>query len=60
MTEDQDARLIFRPTKTQYDRVNKLFTDSGRYKHLSELLRHITEIGLDELEEKNENRKATT
>ena len=53
--DDEDGynnlRLIFRPTKKQYDRLQKVYTESGRYKHLSELLRHIVEIGLDELEE---------
>jgi len=51
MTEEQiNTRLIFRPTEGQYKRLNKVFSKSDRYKHMSELLRHIVEIGLNELE----------
>ena len=50
MTEENNQRIIFRPTGQQHKRLNQLFSTSGRYKHMSELLRHILEIGLDELE----------
>ena len=50
MTTDDNQRIIFRPTGQQYKRLNKIFSESGRYKHMSELLRHIMEIGLNELE----------
>jgi len=52
MSGETDERIIFRPTKNQYKRLNKLFKEADRYKHLSELLRHILEIGLNELEKK--------
>jgi len=52
MTDENNMRIIFRPTKKQYERMQKLYSESGRYKHLSELLRHIMEIGLDDLERK--------
>lgn len=52
MTDENNLRIIFRPTKMQYDRMQNIYISSGRYKHLSELLRHIMEIGLDELEKK--------
>lgn len=52
MTEnDNDTRLVFRATNTQYERLNKFFMKSGQYQHMSELLRRILEIGLDKLEE---------
>jgi len=50
MNEEANTRIVFRPTEEQYKRLNKIFTNSGRYKHMSELLRHILEIGLDDLE----------
>lgn len=50
MTDDNNYRLIFRPTKIQYDRINTIYMNSGRYKHLSELLRHIVEEGLEKIE----------
>jgi len=53
MTDENNMRIIFRPTKKQYDRMQKIYIDSGRYKHLSELLRHIMEIGLDDLERRD-------
>jgi len=52
-TDENNLRIIFRPTKIQYDRIQKLLVDSGRYKHLSELIRHLVEIGLDELEKEH-------
>jgi len=53
MTEEQNTRIVFRPTDEQYKRLNKVFLEAGRYKHMSELLRHIMEIGLNELETKD-------
>jgi len=50
--ETNNMRIVFRPTKQQYDRLYNMLNTSGRYKHLSELIRHIVEIGLNELEEK--------
>ena len=47
----ENLRLIFRPTETQYKRFQRLLA-SGKYKHMSELIRHIMEIGMDELEAK--------
>lgn len=51
--EENNMRIIFRPTQMQYDRVQKLMT-SGNYKTQSELLRRILNIGLDKLELENE------
>jgi len=46
-----NLRIVFRPTETQYKRLQKIYADGTRkYKHLSEVIRHIMEIGLDELE----------
>jgi hypothetical protein len=51
MTEkNSNVRLIVRPTTVQYNRIHKILSESGQYKHLSELLRHLLEIGLIELE----------
>lgn len=47
--DENNYRLVFRPTQDQYDRIQKLMV-TGRFKHLSELLRQMTNIGLDELE----------
>ena len=55
--EQNDTRIVFRPTNEQYKRLSNLFLKSGRYKHLSELLRHLLEIGLDKLEEKENGTK---
>ena len=52
MTEENNLRIVFRPTMVQHKRLNALM-GSGKYKHLSELIRHILEIGMDELEEKH-------
>lgn len=51
MTDKQNTRIVFRPTDEQYKRLNNVFLKTGRYRHLSELLRHILEIGLKKLEE---------
>lgn len=51
MDEESNVRLVFRPTKEQYKRLHNLFLKAGQYKHMSELLRRILEIGLDNLEE---------
>lgn len=45
------GRISFRPTEKQVKRLDELMK-SGRYKHQSELLRHILEIGMDGLEKK--------
>lgn len=51
MTDDnENNRIIFRPTEQQYKRINNLFMASGRYKTMSEMLRHMTEISLEVLE----------
>ena len=46
--DENNMRIIFRPTQIQYDRVQKLMT-TGRYRTQSELLRQILNIGLDKL-----------
>ena len=50
----ENLRIVFRPTDVQYKRLMKLMA-LGKYKHLSELIRHIVEIGLDALEKKYRN-----
>ena len=50
MTTDNNMRIIFRPTKQQYDRLHNLYSKSGRYKHFSEMLRHVIEEGINVLE----------
>jgi hypothetical protein len=51
MNDDlSETRIIFRPTPEQYKRLLKVFDGSGRYRHLSELIRHCINIGLDEIE----------
>jgi len=47
---DNDTRLVFRPTKEMYNRLYNLLLNSGQYKHLSEVIRHIISVGLDEIE----------
>ena len=49
MVEENVFRFIFRPTTQQITRFNKLMS-TGRFKHMSELLRRIMEIGMDDLE----------
>ena len=51
MNDNNNMRLIFRPTKEQYKRIQQIY-NQGRYKHISELLRHALNIGLDQMEEK--------
>jgi len=53
MSEKDDGnnmRLVFRPTTNQYTRLQKIY-NQGRFKHLSELIRHILNLGLDKFEE---------
>lgn len=52
MEMDNNTRIIFRPTGMQYKRLGKMLA-SGHYKHMSELIRSILEIGLDALEKKH-------
>jgi len=51
MTEENNYREIFRPSIQIKKRLDKLMA-SGHFKHRSELLRRIMEIGLDDLEKK--------
>ena len=51
MTDDNDMRIVFRPTNEQHKRLNNVFMKSGRFKHMSEMMRYIVEIGLKKLEE---------
>ena len=44
MTEENCLRLIFRPTRQQYNELQQLYA-TGRYKHLSELLRDALHRG---------------
>ncbi len=48
--DENNLRLVVRPTQDQYDRIQKLMA-TRRFKHLSELLRQMINIGLDKLEE---------
>lgn len=59
MTDENNMRLIVRPTTDQYNRLQKIY-ETGRYKHLSELLRHIINIGLEHIESKEGNNNACT
>ena len=49
MLNNSDNRIVFRPTDKQKMRLDKIM-ESGKYKHLSELIRHLIEIGLKEIE----------
>ena len=49
MVEENNFRLVFRPTKPQLKRFNNLMS-TGHFVTMSDLLRQILEIGLDELE----------
>lgn len=49
--DENDLRIVFRPTTKQYSRISNIYLNSGRYKHLSELMRELVEIGLNKLEE---------
>lgn len=51
MLEENEKRIIFRPTEKQLKRIDTVFKKTGRYRTLSEMYRHIFEIGLDKLEE---------
>ena len=51
MNDDSNMRLVFRPTTEQYNKLQTVM-ESGKYKHLSELLRHLINIGLEKLERK--------
>ena len=51
MNDDSNMRLVFRPTIEQYNKLQTVM-ESGKYKHLSELLRHLINIGLEKLERK--------
>ena len=55
MSDEENMRLIFRPTSEQYNRIQNML-NSGRYKHLSEILRQCVNIGLDQLEKENNQR----
>jgi len=49
MTNDngnEDDRIIFRPSKDQLNKIEMLM-ETGRYKTLSELIRHLINIGID-------------
>jgi len=47
---NDDTRLVFRPTKEIHNRLYNLLLNSGQYKHLSEVIRHVISVGLDEVE----------
>jgi hypothetical protein len=46
MVEEFNMRLIFRPTKEQFDEVNRLM-ELGIWKTKSELMRRIFQDGLE-------------
>jgi len=60
MTEETNNRLVFRATEIQYKRLNQLLINASQYKTMSELLRHIVEIGLKQLEGGNDGRDKGT
>jgi len=47
-----DKRITIRPTNSQYERINRLFMNSSQYKTLSEMIRAVLELGMNELEPK--------
>ena len=49
VSNENNMRLIFRPTTEQYQRIHELM-DTGRYKTLSEILRQALNYGLDRIE----------
>jgi len=59
MTEETNMRIVFRPTEIQYNRLNKLLTQASQYKTMSELIRHLLEIGLKEVEGEYDGRDKT-
>ena len=48
--DENNLRVIYRPTKEQYNRLIRVLNKSQRYKHLSELLRHAVDEGLNKIE----------
>ena len=46
---DNNNRIIFRPTDEQYNRLIKQM-NKGQFKHMSELIRYCIERGLRDLE----------
>jgi len=48
----ENLRIVFRPTDEQYRRI-MVIMGLGKFKHMSELIRHVLEIGLDDLEKRH-------
>ena len=48
--EENNMRIIFRPTKEINDRIQQLLT-KGRFKSISDIVRNAIWLGLNQLEE---------